>query len=372
LLYQFSLNSNKEQPPAFKERNPMKTDFTRKLLKWNTSSNNRSMPWKKEKDPYKIWLSEIILQQTRVEQGLDYYNKYIKAFPTIHHLAKAPERKVFKLWEGLGYYRRCKNLISTAKLISKDLDGNFPDTYENIKSLKGIGPYTASAIASFAYNLPHAVVDGNVSRILSRYFGISTPVDSTEGKKIYNLLAESLLYRKEPGIYNQAIMDFGALICKPKSPLCNECVQNKECEAFQHNWVKELPVKKKAVLNKTRWFNYFVVEYKGQVYVRKRTTKDIWSDLFEFILKETDQPIELDPSSLSKNAEQILGTTRLIINDISKEYRQKLTHQTIIGRFISISLSESSTLPDEYKLVQKSELKVFPFPAFINLFLNES
>src|SRR5690349_20210854 len=168
--------------------------FTSKLLQWDSELNNRTMPWKKEKDPYKIWLSEVILQQTRVEQGLDYYNRYIQAFPTVHHLAKAPNEKVFKLWEGLGYYSRCKNLISTAKVISNELSGEFPKTYENIRSLKGIGPYTAAAIASFAYNLPHAVVDGNVFRVLSRYFGITTPIDTAEGRKLYSQLAEGLLY----------------------------------------------------------------------------------------------------------------------------------------------------------------------------------
>jgi len=349
----------------------MKTEFTRKLLKWNAKANNRSFPWKKEKDPYKIWLSEIILQQTKVEQGLDYYNKYIKAFPTIHHLAKASEQKIFKLWEGLGYYRRCKNLISTAKLISKDFDGNFPDTYENIKSLKGVGPYTASAIASFAYNLPHAVVDGNVLRVLSRYFGISAPIDTTEGKKIYNQLAEALLYIKDPGLYNQAIMDFGAVICKPKAPLCNECVQKTECEAFRNNWVDQLPVKKKAVKQNTRWFNYFIIEYKSKVYIRKRTSKDIWSDLFEFALKETDRPLELDPASLTKYAEELVGTCRLTISDISREYRQKLTHQTILGRFVTFNIHEHSLLLNDYNAVSMKELKKFPFPSLINTFLNE-
>src|SRR5450432_3260301 len=198
----------------------MNPDFTKKLLKWNLGSNTRTMPWKGEKDPYKIWLSEIILQQTRVEQGLGYYQKFIKAFPTVQQLAKAPQEKVFKLWEGLGYYTRCKNLIASALFISKDRKGKFPTDYESILGLKGVGPYTAAAIASFAYNLPHAVIDGNVFRVLSRYFGISTPIDSPDGKKLYALLANELLDKQEPGLYNQAIMDLGAVICKPQQPLC--------------------------------------------------------------------------------------------------------------------------------------------------------
>ena len=190
---------------------------------WNRHQNKRKMPWKGEKDPYKIWLSEIILQQTRVEQGLKYYEKFISTFSDIHKLAAAKDEKIYKLWEGLGYYSRCKNLIETARFISKKLNGKFPDAFEDILSLKGVGNYTASAIASFAYNQPYAVVDGNVFRVLSRFFGIKKPIDSTEGKKLFSGLAFELLDKKRPGIYNQALMDFGAVICKPY-PLCNSCV----------------------------------------------------------------------------------------------------------------------------------------------------
>jgi len=188
------------------EQSESKSRFASLLLKWNKEKNDRQMPWKGEKDPYKIWLSEIILQQTRVEQGLSYYNAFIKTFPDVHKLAKAPDAKVFKLWEGLGYYTRCRNLLITARFISKEKKGVFPDSYETIKELKGIGPYTAAAISSFAFNLPHAVVDGNVFRVLARVFGIATPTDTTEGKKMFTALAEELLDRKQPGLYNQAIM----------------------------------------------------------------------------------------------------------------------------------------------------------------------
>src|SRR6478609_2040975 len=254
----------------------MKQAFTTRLLQWNSRQNRRQMPWKGEKDPYKIWLSEIILQQTRVEQGLEYYNRFVHTFPTVHDLAKAPEQKIFKLWEGLGYYTRCKNLIATAKIISNELGGVFPDNYEAIKSLKGIGPYTASAIASFAFNLPYAVLDGNVFRILSRYFGISTAIDSGDGKKIYAKIAEALLPVKKPGEYNQAIMDFGATVCKPKQPLCSTCVQNKDCEAYKHGWINDLPIKEKVLQKKTRWFTYFLVEVDDKIYIRQRTAGDIW------------------------------------------------------------------------------------------------
>ena len=213
-----------------------KNVFSNRLLKWNREQNTRQMPWKGEKDPYKIWLSEIILQQTRVEQGLSYYNNFIKTFPDIHKLAKAKDSTIFKLWEGLGYYTRCRNLIATARYISKDLHGKFPNTYEDIKSLKGIGPYTAAAISSFAFSLPHAVVDGNVFRVLARIYGIDRPVDSTKGKNFFTALADKLLDINQPGLYNQAIMDFGAVVCKPALPQCTKCIFKKHMACMpSHN-----------------------------------------------------------------------------------------------------------------------------------------
>ncbi len=265
--------------------------FISALLQWNSTSNNRPMPWKGEKDPYKIWLSEIILQQTRVEQGWNYYNRFVAAFPDINKLAKAHETKVFKLWEGLGYYTRCKNLIATAKFIANEKKGKFPDNYDDILKLQGVGPYTAAAIASFAYNLPYAVVDGNVFRVLSRFFNDDTAIDSTEGKKKFTALAQELLDKKQPGVYNQALMDFGAVICKPKLPLCKTCLLNETCLAFLEGTVQDLPIKQKTISKKTRWFYYVVLKYNEEVYVRKRSKKDIWENLYEFILAETPSAI---------------------------------------------------------------------------------
>jgi len=245
------------------------------LLQWNSYLNTRQMPWKGEKDPYKIWLSEIILQQTRVEQGWKYYEKFITLFPDINKLAAAKDEKIYKLWEGLGYYSRCKNLIETARFISKKLKGKFPDTFEDILSLKGVGNYTASAVASFAYDLPHAVVDGNVFRVLSRVFGIKKPIDSTEGKKLFSQLAFELLDKKRPGIYNQALMDFGAVICKPQNPLCHSCVLKDHCFAYKKGLVNKLPVKEKKIKITTRWFNYLVIGYNDKIYIHKRTSNDI-------------------------------------------------------------------------------------------------
>jgi len=348
----------------------MEAEFTTNLMTWNDSQNKRSMPWKGEKDPYRIWLSEVILQQTRVEQGLSYYNKFIHAFPTVKNLADAPEQEVFKLWEGLGYYTRCKNLHATAKIIVGQYQGTFPNSYQEIVSLKGIGPYTAAAIASFAFNLPFAVVDGNVQRVISRYFGINTPIDSVQGKKLYLEIAESLLDKENPALYNQAIMDFGATICKPQNPLCTQCIQNKECQAYQHNWVDRLPVKEKSIKKKERWFTYYIVRYKKQVYIRKRNEKDIWANLYEFILKESNGKYEQQDAVQYPTIQSLTGIANFKIKSISPYYKQQLTHQTIHGQFIIITVN--SPLTDlSYQLVPESELSRFPFPKLINSFLAE-
>ncbi len=350
----------------------MKSLFTKKLLEWN-KQNIREMPWKGEKDPYRIWLSEIILQQTRVEQGLAYYKKFITVYPSIHQLANAPQQEVFKLWEGLGYYSRCKNLIETAKFISHECNGKFPSTYDEVRALKGVGPYTAAAITSFAYNLPHAVVDGNVLRVLSRYFGITTPIDSTEGKKLYNNIADELLDRQEPALYNQAIMDFGAVICKAQLPLCAVCVQKEECNAYKNDLVKVLPVKEKVLKKTTRWFYYFIVEYQNRFYIRKRSSKDIWENLYEFVLKESDKELFHDANSLKTVFQSMVGQTQFDIRHVSEVYRQKLTHQTIIGQFINVSVSKPAVISgEEYEAVLKNELFKYPFPKLIANWLSQN
>jgi len=299
------------------KKNVQKLFFRESLLLWNEYDNDRPMPWKGEKDPYKIWISEIILQQTRVAQGLEYYKRFIHKFPTIQYLAKAPEKQVFKLWEGLGYYSRCKNLISTAKYISKELMGIFPDNYADLIKLKGVGKYTASAIASFAYALPYAVVDGNVFRVLSRYFGIETPIDSNEGKKYFTEIANNLLDNENPGVYNQAIMDFGAVVCKPLLPLCNGCPLQSQCKAYKNNLVKILPIKEKFILRKERWFYYFIIELNNTIYIKKRKKKDIWQNLYEFVIIE-------------KNKDTNFSTQKKI-NDILKESKITLSNFQIVS-----------------------------------------
>ena len=341
--------------------------FVKNLLQWNRNDNTRLMPWKGEKDPYKIWLSEVILQQTRVKQGLDYYNNFIRHFPTIRKLATAPETTVFKLWEGLGYYSRCKNLIATAKYIDIQLHGKFPDKYDAILALKGIGPYTAAAISSFAFNLPHAVVDGNVFRVLARYFGIYAATDSTTGKKQFTLLANELLDKEEPGIYNQALMDFGAVICKPKLPLCIKCMLNKNCNAFLNNAVQQLPVKEKSITKKTRWFYYLIIELDEKVYVRKRASKDIWENLYEFFLIEVKVTLLFDNLHIIAD---VLGTADFEVINISPFYKQQLTHLNIQGQLIRLKISSPLAL-NGYDLVSKIALQKLPFPKFISNYLKD-
>ena len=346
----------------------MEPDFRNKLLKWNRTYNDRKMPWKGEKDPYRIWLSEIILQQTRVEQGWAYYVKFIKTFPSIKHLAKATDERVFKLWEGLGYYSRCKNLLATARIIVQEHNAIFPNEYEAIKKLKGIGPYTAAAIASFAFDKPYAVVDGNVQRIFSRYFGITTPVDSGAGKKLFFELAKALLDKERPAIYNQAIMDFGAVICKPKNPLCTLCTQRKDCIAFKLDQVKSLPVKEKSIIKKDRWFYYFLFVIGNKIYVRKRTKKDIWQNLYEFVLDETNMSVPnagIKPGILKR----FIGRQPFIIVSVSSVYRQQLSHQYINGQFMVVSIKKEPRGLKQYELIEKNKIKRLAFPALINRYL---
>jgi A/G-specific adenine glycosylase len=328
------------------------------------------MPWKGEKDPYKIWLSEIILQQTRVEQGFKYYEKFVARFPQIKELALAADEEVYKLWEGLGYYSRCKNLLETARKIYFELDGVFPGNHEEIKKLKGIGLYTASAISSFAYNEPYAVVDGNVQRVIARYFGITTPVDTVKGKHFYQQLACELLDKENPGLYNQAIMDFGATICKPQNPLCSECVQQDDCVAFKKGFISKLPVKEKALQKRNRWLYYFLIEVDGSVYIRKRTGKDIWQNLHEFVLFEAQGPVSI-PFQKHSFLKQLFHGGLYEISHISKMYKQLLTHQNIHGQFILIR-SNTELVTKGYILVKKDTLSRYAFPGFINQFLSET
>jgi len=338
--------------------------FTHSLLRWNRNSNNRKMPWKAEKDPYRIWLSEIILQQTRVEQGWDYYLRFIKKYPHIRALAKANNTDVFKLWEGLGYYSRCRNLIATAQYIYEQCNGVFPSVYSEILALKGIGPYTAAAIASFAFNLPYAVVDGNVIRVLSRFFGIQEFADSSEGKKIISTLAEKQLYKKKPGEYNQAIMDFGAAVCKPRNPLCSLCPLASQCVALNEKLVNELPRKKPKRERKNRYFHYLVIVQNNKVLVRERTGMDIWRHLHEFVLFETEKlyPAKSFFKKFGHRLNSEIGYAGL--QSSSEVYVQQLTHQTVHVRFMVVKPVNKISIHG-YRMVSFHTLQKLAFPQVI-------
>lgn len=348
----------------------MKKLFTGKLIEWHFRENKRTMPWKGEKDPYKIWISEIILQQTRVKQGLEYYNNFIKEFPTVKSLALAPEESVFKIWEGLGYYTRCKNIVYTAKHIFNDLHEQFPRTYNGLIALKGIGPYTAAAISSFAYGLPHAVADGNVFRVLSRYFGEAIAIDSAKGKEYFTRLANELLYKKDAAAFNQAIMDFGATVCKPQIPECSSCIFQKNCIAYKKGLVNKLPVKEKQLVRKKRWFTYFVFTIENEVLINKRTEKDIWQNLYEFYLFETSQEFFWENEKIEKWLHEQLGMKTFSINDISPVFTQQLTHQNLFGQFIEITADRAPGALEHFIAVNKENLHSFPFPKFINKYLH--
>ena len=347
---------------------PNKQYFSQKIVEWHKKHNKRPMPWKGEKDPYKIWLSEIILQQTRVLQGLAYYNRFVTKYPTVMHLAKAKDEEVYKLWEGLGYYSRCKNLLATARIITEN-GGMFPQKYNDVLALKGVGTYTAAANVTYAYNQPDAVVDGNVNRILARCFGITIAIDSTKGKKTIATLANELLDKKQPGKFNQAMMDFGATICKPRQPLCNECILQANCFAFKHNQTSLLPKKEKKITIKKRWMHYLLAEYKNSWLIRKRDAKDIWQNLYEFILIETSDNLSKKQFLAHKQIKKFTEENFSLLH-LSKEISQRLTHQQISGRLMHIRLTKKIS-PEGYEWVLKEDIKNKAFTGFINKYLKK-
>jgi A/G-specific adenine glycosylase len=345
-----------------------KTRFSAQLLSWNSTQNKRVMPWKGIKDPYKIWLSEIILQQTRVDQGMAYYEAFIKRFPTVHDLAKAKEGEVYKLWEGLGYYSRCRNLIHTAKVVSEQYNGQFPETFEGLISLKGIGVYTASAIGSFAFGLPRAVVDGNVLRVLSRIFGIAKPTDEKEGREYFDVLAQELIDLKKPADYNQAIMDFGATICTPKKPLCTSCPFQKKCVALNENKLTFFPVRSPKKKPKDRWFYYLLLQYKEFYLIGKREQKGIWQNLYQFMLKEHDKEVldnELKKINFWGIEKQALNCRGILL---SGEIKHQLTHQTIHCKFIKMTIDKKIKM-DGYTWIAASAFHNYAFPRLITRYL---
>ncbi|NNC69695.1 MAG: A/G-specific adenine glycosylase [Flavobacteriaceae bacterium] len=306
--------------------------FSNILIYWYLQ-NKRDLPWRENHDPYAIWLSEIILQQTRIEQGLSYYLKFLNAFPTVFDLAKADEESILKLWQGLGYYSRARNLHYSAKYIVNEQNGKFPNTYKNLLELKGVGDYTASAIASICFGEPTAVVDGNVYRVLARYLGIQTPINSSQGIKEFKQVAQSLIDPKQPGTFNQALMEFGSLQCKPQNPDCTVCPLNSGCSALAKNMIKNLPVKYKSVKVKTRYFNYLVLAGKKTI-LQKRTGNGIWNRLYEFPLVESDQDIGINELVKSQKFKLFFGEEKTSISLYNlTPIIHKLSHQHLVVKF---------------------------------------
>ncbi len=342
------------------------------LISWY-QFNKRELPWRETKDPYRIWLSEIILQQTRINQGLPYYLKFIEKYPDVRSLALAREEEVMKLWQGLGYYSRARNMHATAQHIYQENQGRFPGRYSELIKLKGIGTYTAAAIASFAFSEAKAVLDGNVFRFLSRYFGIQTAIDSTGGKKQFEALAQELIDHKHPDIYNQAIMEFGSIQCKPQNPDCNICMFRTECIAFKENKVNTLPAKKNKIQIRNRYFNYFLIRAKGGTVLRQRLEKDIWQNLFELPLIETSTEIPEKKLVGSNDWQNLFRKERVKILKISGPVKHVLSHQHLHTRFWEIEISPKwHQKQNNFVFIKDEELMNYALPRLIDSYLQKN
>ncbi|MEM6722372.1 MAG: A/G-specific adenine glycosylase [Bacteroidota bacterium] len=341
-------------------------NFSKEIIRWYLQ-NKRDLPWRKTKDPYRIWLSEIMLQQTRVAQGLPYYEKFTTTFPTVYDLANAEESQVLKLWQGLGYYSRARNLHYTAKDIVENYNGQFPKTYKELLKLKGVGDYTASAIASICFDEVAPVVDGNVYRVLSRYFNVDLPINSTEGVKKFKELAFEVIDPDDPANFNQAIMEFGAVQCKPQSPYCIICPLNESCEGLKEQRVTMLPVKLKKTKIKHRWFNYLVVlSNQAETLLEERKGKGIWQGLYQFPLLETEKAVE-NIESYQTEIAKILDIDDFSITQFNKKEKiHKLSHQHLHTTFWIVETTDN--LKNGILL---QEIRKYPVPILIGNFIEE-
>lgn len=341
----------------------------RQLLKCWYEENQRNLPWRKTSDPYHIWISEIILQQTRVAQGVDYYLRFINKFPTIKSLSESSEQDVLKKWQGLGYYSRARNLHSAAKMIVDKYDGILPDTHKELLSLNGIGEYTAAAILSIAYNKAYAVVDGNVYRVLSRVFAIKTPIDISLGKKLFGHLAQKLLDEANPGKHNQSLMEFGALQCTPAQPQCNSCPMKNLCVARRLGLQLEFPVKQKATKVRNRYFHYFDIEIDGYTYLKKRSENDIWKNMYELPLIETDNATSL-PQLIKTFLFQTMFDESDITFNINSEVKHILTHQHIYTVFYKAKvLKLHSRFDVNFLKVKICDVHMYPMSVLLHRYL---
>lgn len=343
--------------------------FQSEIVQWYLK-NKRDLPWRNTTDPYVIWLSEIILQQTRVEQGLPYFLKFLENFPTVAHFAAASEERVLKLWQGLGYYSRGRNMLHTAKYVMDKFGGTFPTSYQHLVKLKGVGSYTAAAISSFSSNERQAVVDGNVYRVLARYFGVEEPINSPKGQKLFAGLAQELIQDQQPSVYNQAMMEFGALHCKPKLPLCATCPIQAGCYAYKHQKVALLPLKLKAVKARKRWFNYFVGITDDEILAKQRKPGDVWQQLYDFPLIEMSQECAVDDAALLAKVKEMFGNA--VALKVLESRKHALTHQTIYVQFFAIdnyivNFNEHA----EIKSVKITAFKQLPHPKIIGDFIEK-
>lgn len=341
--------------------------FTETLLAWY-AENKRELPWRGTTDPYRIWISEIILQQTRVAQGYDYFLRFMERFPDVAQLAEASEDEVLKYWQGLGYYSRARNLHEAAK----SMNGRFPETYEGVRALKGVGDYTAAAICSIAYNMPYAVVDGNVYRVLSRYLGIDTPIDSTEGKKLFAALADEMLDKVHPGTYNQAIMDFGAVQCTPQNPACLYCPLADSCSALSQGRVLSLPVKQHKTKTTDRYFNYLLVRQGDGIYIHKRTGNDIWKNLFELPLVETEADLAEDDFRVLPQVRALMDEAgQPLLRCVCRGVKHVLSHRVIHANFYEMLMPAEAGALKEYQRVAVDDLERYAVPRLVHAFLEK-
>lgn len=337
------------------------------LINWYRE-HKRELPWRESSDPYLIWISEIILQQTRVVQGYDYFIRFIKRFPDVTSLAEADEDEVMKFWQGLGYYSRARNLHAAAR----SMNGVFPKTYPEVLALKGVGEYTAAAICSFAYNMPYAVVDGNVYRVLSRYLGIETPIDSTEGKKLFASLAGEFLDKSRPAVYNQAIMDFGAIQCTPQNPACLFCPLAGSCMALSKSMVAQLPVKQHKTKTTERFLNYIYVRAGACTFINKRTGNDIWKNLFELPLIETASSVTEEELLALPEFIKLFDKEEVpVVRSICRNVKHVLSHRVLYANFYEVVLPEKTKSFSSYLKIKTNELEQYAVPKLIHAFLEK-
>jgi len=344
-------------------------DFKLVIIKWY-NQNKRDLPWRNTDNPYHIWVSEIILQQTRVAQGLDYYYRFINTFPTIKDLADADLDKVMKVWQGLGYYSRARNMHSAAKQIMSDYNGKLPTTYAELLKIKGLGPYSAGAVASFAFKEAVPAIDGNVYRVLSRIYGVFASTETSGGKKEFFDLTMELIDEKQPNTFNQALLDFGALQCVPRSPNCGICPFDTICYAYRNNLINQLPVKGKKIATRDRFLNYIVIRCKGSTFIQRREGGDIWNSLYQFPLIETSKSIDIEQLILEPAWKEIFGKVEVRVLYASNPIKHPLSHQTLYTKFVIVEIEKATYyLKSNYNKIPIPDIQEYSVPRVIDSFL---